>query len=162
MRNTPGTPARLTPPGPSESAWVLVADDDADIRLLLRHILQGEGHTVIEARDGLAALRTIRASLHPLVVLLDWHMPHLDGSGVLAAVADDHLLAARHAFVVMTAASESALPALAPLLARVGGRCLRKPFDVEAVVQVVAQAARRAFLPLPPRALPGGQRCSTP
>jgi two-component system, chemotaxis family, chemotaxis protein CheY len=160
VRNTPGTSP--TPPGRSGASWVLVADDDADIRLLLCRILQSEGYTVLEAGDGLAALRAVRTSLHPLVVLLDWNMPRLDGAGVLAAVADDHLLAVRHAFVLMTAAAETAPPALARLLARVGAHYLPKPFDVETVVQVVAQAARHTTLPLPPHAAPDGQHYSTP
>jgi two-component system chemotaxis response regulator CheB len=67
---------------------VLVVDDSAFARKVLRQVLTGaQGLTVVDtARDGLDALEKI-AELKPDVVTLDLVMPHLDGLGVLRALA---------------------------------------------------------------------------
>jgi CheY-like chemotaxis protein len=61
---------------------VLVADDQAGGRELIRTILEHSGHAVWEARDGTEAVRFAREIL-PDLILLDLHMPMLDGFGVL-------------------------------------------------------------------------------
>ena len=61
---------------------ILVADDDEQMRRLLRMVLEREGYLVDEARDGLDALDKIEARA-PELVLLDVEMPRLDGFGVL-------------------------------------------------------------------------------
>ncbi len=62
---------------------ILIADDRASSRELLRLILVRAGYDVIEAEDGLAALEQARAG-HPDLILLDLQMPGLDGYGALA------------------------------------------------------------------------------
>jgi DNA-binding response OmpR family regulator len=57
---------------------ILVADDDAEIRDIVRIYLQNEGFRVLEAEDGAQALRLLRSESVDLVVL-DVMMPHLDG-----------------------------------------------------------------------------------
>jgi GAF domain-containing protein/CheY-like chemotaxis protein len=57
---------------------VLVVDDDAGVRQLLRRMLEPEGYTVLEADNGLAALECLR-DVSPSVVLLDLMMPEMDG-----------------------------------------------------------------------------------
>lgn len=42
------------------TASILIAEDDDDIRSLLRLYLEGEGYRVLEASDGAAALRLAR------------------------------------------------------------------------------------------------------
>ncbi|HVM10055.1 MAG TPA: diguanylate cyclase [Acidimicrobiales bacterium] len=67
---------------------VLVVDDDPIIRGLVVGQLANDGHDVLEASDGRAALDQLR--IEPLdVVLLDIEMPDLDGFAVLRALADD-------------------------------------------------------------------------
>lgn len=66
---------------------VLVIDDNADIRHLLRSILQTDGHEVIEAGDGLEALQILEAEHETLsVVLLDVQMPDMTGWDVLRQI----------------------------------------------------------------------------
>jgi type IV pilus assembly protein PilB len=63
-------------------ARLLVADDDPQMRRLIRSILEREGYNVTEAADGLDALDQVEA--HPFdLMLLDIDMPRLDGLGVL-------------------------------------------------------------------------------
>jgi CheY-like chemotaxis protein len=66
---------------------VLVVDDHAGFRELARTLLEDGGYAVVgEARDGATALRAARA-LHPDAVLLDVHLPDMDGFAVAAALA---------------------------------------------------------------------------
>jgi GAF domain-containing protein/DNA-binding response OmpR family regulator len=57
---------------------VLVVDDDAEVRRLLRRLLEPEGYTVVEAEHGRIALERARDAA-PGVVLLDLMMPEMDG-----------------------------------------------------------------------------------
>jgi two-component system response regulator AtoC len=66
----------------SETATILVADDDRTIRRNLVRLLQSEGYRTTEAADGLEALASIRAD-PPSAVLLDLKMPGRDGLEVL-------------------------------------------------------------------------------
>ncbi len=61
-----------------ERATVLVADDEEINRLILRELLQGAGHRVLEAADGEAALTAVAEGGVDLV-LLDVVMPGMDG-----------------------------------------------------------------------------------
>ena len=58
---------------------ILVADDEADIRGLLRILLEKDGHRVLEAADGIAALEALRDHSDISLILLDIMMPNLDG-----------------------------------------------------------------------------------
>jgi CheY-like chemotaxis protein len=57
---------------------VLVVDDDAGLRLLLRRMLEPEGFTVVEAENGRVALERLD-DVRPSVILLDLMMPEMDG-----------------------------------------------------------------------------------
>ena len=57
---------------------ILIVDDEADIRELLRYNLEKEGHTTDEAKNGEEALTRI-AVTKPDLILIDVMMPVLDG-----------------------------------------------------------------------------------
>jgi signal transduction histidine kinase/CheY-like chemotaxis protein len=57
---------------------VLVVDDDAGLRQLLRRMLEPEGYAVVEAENGRVALERLR-DVAPSVILLDLMMPEMDG-----------------------------------------------------------------------------------
>ena len=74
------------------TARILIADDDPDIRDILKITLSEEDYETIEAENGEEALIIIRAK--PLdLVLLDYKMPKLDGNQVCNLVKGDLLLA---------------------------------------------------------------------
>ncbi len=68
-------------------ALVLIADDEARIRRLVADFLRRDGHTILEAEDGVAALELVEAHRAELgLVILDVMMPRMDGFGVLSAI----------------------------------------------------------------------------
>lgn len=67
---------------------VLMVEDHPDIADLYQLKLQLEGYRVAVAADGVSGLELAR-SLRPDVVLLDVHLPHLDGMQLLAALRED-------------------------------------------------------------------------
>ncbi len=67
---------------------VLVVDDDAEVREVVRRALERLGVEVLEAADGRQALALV-ASHDPQLVLLDLMMPELDGFGFLEELRRD-------------------------------------------------------------------------
>jgi diguanylate cyclase (GGDEF)-like protein len=59
-------------------ACVLIADDDPDILMLLDHVLRKDGYEIVQAADGIEALRLARERA-PDLCLLDVSMPGADG-----------------------------------------------------------------------------------
>ena len=59
-------------------AAILIADDEENIRAVLREYAEFEGHTVYEARDGMEAVREAKNNRIDLVIM-DVMMPKLDG-----------------------------------------------------------------------------------
>ncbi|MEO0984982.1 MAG: response regulator [Cyanobacteria bacterium J06639_14] len=57
---------------------VLVADDVAELRLLLKHMLSEVGFEVQEAGEGATAI-ALWQTWHPHLILMDWQMPTMDG-----------------------------------------------------------------------------------
>jgi CheY-like chemotaxis protein/anti-sigma regulatory factor (Ser/Thr protein kinase) len=79
--------------GTPDAAQLVVIDDEEAFRYVIRHIAQDAGLRVLEAEDGEAGLALVRQS-RPDVVILDLHMPRLDGFAVLQALAADEALRA--------------------------------------------------------------------
>jgi CheY-like chemotaxis protein len=67
---------------------ILIAEDNAVNRELLRELLEMRGHTVAEACDGEEALRMIEQT-QPDLLLLDIGMPLLDGFGVMRKIREN-------------------------------------------------------------------------
>ena len=66
---------------------ILVVDDDADIRGLLRTLLERAGHDVSDASDGREGLRALYTA-SPDLVILDVAMPGLDGWTTLERIRE--------------------------------------------------------------------------
>ncbi len=107
VRMLPNLAARAPSP-PAEPAakreLIVVADDNADMRQYLRHLLGGryEVHAVADGGQALDAARLLRPSL----VLADVMMPQLDGFGLLRAIRDDAVLASVPVILVSARAGE--------------------------------------------------------
>ena len=132
----------------SRSARVLVVDDDAGVRDLIRVRLFGAGYDVHTARDGVEAMSRI-GELRPNAMVLDINMPLMDGFGVLAAMKQEHIslpvlvLTARHA-------GDDVRRAIG-----LGAKdYLTKPFNEAQLLARVARLMRRPLAPPPAAAVP--------
>ena len=67
---------------------ILVADDEAEIRSLLKLYLENEGSSVVEAVDGLEAMEKLKSD-KPDLCVLDIMMPGMDGYQVLRKLRED-------------------------------------------------------------------------
>jgi CheY-like chemotaxis protein len=61
------------------SDYILIVEDDYDIREALTEILEGEGYPVRVATNGLEALGVIDGAAAPCLILLDLMMPVMNG-----------------------------------------------------------------------------------
>ena len=120
-----------------------MSDDESSLRELLTIVLEGEGYQVISAASGREALETFRENKRTLdLVLQDLKMPEIDGVRLLGHYREE---APDLPVVVMTAFStwDNAVEAM-----RLGAYdYIRKPFDTDAIRQVVHRALdRKTFL----------------
>jgi CheY-like chemotaxis protein len=74
---------RVHAEGRGQGACVLLVEDEDQLRRVMKDLLQREGYTVAEARDGIQALDEVDRHA-PDVIILDLNLPGLDGYGVLA------------------------------------------------------------------------------
>jgi two-component system, response regulator PdtaR len=108
---------------------VLIAEDEALIRMDLREMLVEEGHEVVgEARDGAEAVDLAR-TLRPDIVFMDVKMPGSDGISAARAISAEHI-----APVVMVTAFSQA-------------RYIEEASDAGAMAYLVKPFTKRDVLP---------------
>jgi CheY-like chemotaxis protein len=128
-------------------AHVLVVDDSETARQLIKVMLEPEGYSVSEAEDGVRALEALRAAAEPIVVVLDYQMPNLDGAGVLRAVAQEGGTLARHEFLVLSGNIATFPESFIEMVRHLSIRILSKPADRAVLLAVVSQATERLQAP---------------
>ncbi len=72
----------------TDATTILIVDDDESILFTLRIILENEGHQVITASEGIAALH-IACTKVPDLIILDWEMPGMHGCEVCRQLKSD-------------------------------------------------------------------------
>jgi CheY-like chemotaxis protein len=83
--------SETSPPLPRGSETVLLVEDDRTVRLLAGEMLEMNGYTVLEARDGQEALDLVRRHRHPIHLLLtDVVMPQMSGRQLADGIASIH------------------------------------------------------------------------
>jgi len=115
---------------------ILLADDSSVTRDLLKLLLTERGHHVDLAEDGEAAQAALAANPYDLV-LMDFHLPKLDGLQVTAAHRGRGSAEKGPRFIAITADVEG-------LLAHAGGcetfdGVIPKPFDIERICAVIEE-----------------------
>jgi two-component system chemotaxis response regulator CheY len=114
-------------------AKILVTDDAAFMRMMLKGILMNEGHEVVEAVDGADMLHQYDIIM-PDMVLLDITMPKMDGLEALRALKGKY----PEAKVVMC----SAMGQQAMVIDAIHSGAkdfICKPFDKDRVIQAVVK-----------------------
>jgi DNA-binding NarL/FixJ family response regulator len=131
---------------PPSSVRVMIADDNAVIRMGLRMLLSAESAVdlVAEAADGIQALELARSE-RPDVVLLDVRMPGLSGLDVLAELAE-------LCCVLMLTSSEEDETVWAAMRAGARGYLVYGTFDETAIVQNILAAVGGGSVLSPPAA----------
>jgi len=122
---------------PDSSLRVLIVDDDGDIRALFDASLKMRGYAVESASNGHEALAQLAAmAALPAVIVVDLHMPVMDGWELLTILAKDERLSAVPV-IVLTAADDPSKVAPRPKTV------LIKPIaiaDLEAAINAVARS----------------------
>src|SRR5262245_25799643 len=117
-----------------KTTTILVIDDDADIREMMKIVLEADGYQVNVAADGVEALEQLQGGSRPSLIILDLMMPGLDGeqfvkqirSGIFAdvpiVVLSGHCAAERKA-------------------EELNAVCLMKPVEVDELLKTVERFA---------------------
>jgi two-component system, cell cycle response regulator len=108
---------------------ILVVDDTALNRAILGRALHGEGHEVVEAADGRAALAILSEAADGRsidVVLLDIEMPEMDGYETLHRIKADERL---HDLPVIVISAVDALESIVRCIEMGAADYLPKPFN---------------------------------
>ena len=127
---------RMEPERPA--APVLVIEDNTEVRQSLVALLEAEGYHVVEAVDGVSALRVLRtAEVPPCLIVLDLMMPRMSGWDFRMEQSNDRRFAAIPVVVV------SADP-LASQAERMGAAAvLPKPADPERLLELIGRYCAR-------------------
>ncbi len=131
---------------PSAPGPVLVVDDSAQDRLLIRTVLKEFGFRVVEAEDGARGLALASAEEHDFsLALLDLNMPEMDGLELLGRIRGSVRTAALP--VIVLTGSDDPADEIA-LLERGADDYLRKPVDPARLGARVRAVLRRAGVSL--------------
>lgn len=136
------------------NASILIADDDPDLRDILRSVLEPSGFLVTEASDGRIAMEKIRAKT-PDLVILDYMMPNMTGPEVCEQLKQDTML--RHLPVIMLTGKSEVQDKVNGITAGADDYVV-KPFDPPELLARVHMVLRRRAIDLdanPLTKLPG-------
>lgn len=111
---------------------ILLVDDEADVALGLRALLEARGYDVEVLHNGVEALEHLARDPLPDLVLLDYEMPELDGEEVLACLRAEERT--RKLPVVMATAADIELERLQEASA-----LLRKPYPRHVLFELIAR-----------------------
>jgi CheY-like chemotaxis protein/anti-sigma regulatory factor (Ser/Thr protein kinase) len=110
---------------------ILVVDDDRTTRHVLNKVLTGAGYTTVVAKDGVEALKALRARQFD-VLLLDVWMPRMNGLDLLSKLRNEQT---RPRVVVMT--SDDAPETLLKAVREQAFKYVHKPVESGALLQTV-------------------------
>lgn len=117
-------------------ATILVVDDDQDILRLICMRLMAAGYQTLTASDGAEALLTLHMQ-RPDLVISDLRMPTLDGISLMESA---HETNPTLPFIILTA--HGSIPEAVQATQKGAFSFLAKPFDSQALLQLVADGLR--------------------
>lgn len=118
-------------------AKILLVDDARTVRSICRRIVSSMGFEVLEAEDGEAALQIVRDNSDLKMILLDWHMPGMDGMTFLKMMrSDDSLTQPR----VVMCTTQNRIQDIADALAAGADEYIMKPFTEEIIREKIFEA----------------------
>jgi CheY-like chemotaxis protein len=124
------------------TARIVLAEDHPTMREAVRMVLAQEGYQVIDVADGAAALAVLAAE-RPDLLILDLHMPVMDGAEVLEALRADPAIGDVPVIVVTADGEEGRVAAQ-----RLGAdEYVTKPFDPTTLLRMVERVLGGAGSP---------------
>ena len=133
---TPPSPAPAAPASPRGSETILVVEDEAPVRLVVRRMLERLGYVVLDAESARDALRLAETAAHPIdLVLTDVVMPGQSGRAFA-----EQLALARPELRVLYMSGYTDDEILRRGLAEPGATFLEKPFTPERLARAVRGA----------------------
>ena len=118
-----------------ECKQILLIEDERDLRETLKLLLELEGFRVTAAQNGREGLDLLDDRTPPCLIVLDLMMPIMSGWEFLETIKRErHTLLTATALLVITAAAD-----VGPYPTDLGCRVLKKPFDVEPLLQIARQ-----------------------
>ncbi|SIP90647.1 two-component system, chemotaxis family, response regulator CheY [Alkalispirochaeta americana] len=116
---------------------ILVVDDSAAVRQSVSYVLDQAGYEVVQAEDGMDALKMLDGSTFDLIVT-DVNMPNMDGIALTGKVRELDAYKYTPVVVLTTESQESKMSA-----GKAAGATgwIVKPFDSEKLLQVVKRLA---------------------
>ncbi len=108
---------------------VLIVDDARVIRMALRGIMQQLGWQIVEAENGKQALEQMRQHPDIDVILLDWHMPVMNGYDFLVSLRATPEHAEKPRVIMVT--TEASMPSILKAISAGADEYIMKPFDIE-------------------------------
>jgi two-component system cell cycle response regulator len=118
---------------------ILIADDDPTSVLFLEDMLTEWGYEVSVAADGEEALRILAAPEGPVLAILDWMMPGMDGIDVCRTIRDS--VSERYVYMIMLTSRTETAYIVAAMNAGADDY-IAKPFNCDEM-QVRVRAGRR-------------------
>tara|TARA_R110002096_G_scaffold42143_2_gene113510 strand:+ start:29848 stop:31530 length:1683 start_codon:yes stop_codon:yes gene_type:complete len=122
---------KVTGPVPGGSERLLVADDEEQVRRIVRRILEGAGYSVVTVSDGALALEASFGEEFDLVIL-DAVMPNMGGRATF-----DALRAHSPTLPILFASGYGAEELSARFLSDISAPMLPKPFDPDGLLRMV-------------------------
>jgi two-component system, OmpR family, response regulator len=113
---------------------ILVVDDDATTRQMVRGILRKEKYKVSTASDGIAALRALKKTTFDLVLLDIW-MPRMTGMGLLGTLQGE-----KHIPKIIVMTSDQTSETLLNSLRGHVYQFMRKPLSADSLLATVENA----------------------
>jgi len=129
----------------SATPRVLIVDDEDDLRMLLRSLLESQGYVCEEAQTGQEGLEKIFTGAFSLV-LLDYHMPLLNGLEMLQAAVTAGS-GSIPPVIMMTAHVSTSVQRDAIQLGVV--QILSKPFELDEMLLAIGRALKNSQSPSP-------------
>ena len=113
---------------------ILIVDDNADARLMLKTVLEAQGFVTACAEDGQAALNMIKAN-QPDLIISDIQMPNLNGIELIKILRSQ--IETKDTPVLVTSAQHSGV--LADAMKAGGTAAATKPVQLESLIKLITQ-----------------------
>lgn len=129
-------------------APIVIIEELEGVRQVIRDTLNLEGYQITaEAEDGRRGYELLSKTSDPVVALVDWKMPLIEGDRLIRMLSAYPPIGSQHAYILMSArgAGEFAFKRLS-FPSHLNVRYLQKPFDLEDLSDMVRKAVEEIVL----------------